>query len=182
MWLVSIAIVLAMYPLTMLIAWQIDTRRRRARYREVLSVWRGATNGEHEQIVNQSLAHAPRCAAAWYLQGVLHLRNRRTRRAAMAFGMAYHCDCNLESAALLTFTCLKTGDSSELLDHANRTWIEMKRPEIGASFEEGMILQALGAGAHPLPDDSAITQLAALVFPAERSMAGQEDAMAINRR
>lgn len=65
--------------------------------------------------------------------------------AARAFGMAHHADWELESAALLTFTCLKSRDEDgeAFLRHLSTTWIEMRRPALGARAAEQLVLDGL---------------------------------------
>jgi hypothetical protein len=146
----------------MLIQSMIETYRQRARYREILEIWQRASVGNHADLVSTWLKQTPRCGAAWFLQGVLHLHEYRTRQAARAFGMAHHCDCNLEAAALLTFACLKASDGqdSDILRHIAKTWEEMKRPTIGYSSDERLILEAIEAPPSPPPTLSPLGRMA----------------------
>lgn len=59
--------------------------------------------------------------------------------------MSYHFDVNIESAALLTFACLKArdGECSDILDQIAVTWDEMKRPDIHASAADRQLLAIL---------------------------------------
>lgn len=59
--------------------------------------------------------------------------------------MAYHLDVDIESAALLTFACLKSrdGECSDILDQIAVTWEEMKRPEIHASAADRKLIAIL---------------------------------------
>lgn len=65
--------------------------------------------------------------------------------AAKKFGMAHHADWELESAALLTFTCLKSRDEDgeAFLRHLSTTWTEMRRPALGAREAEQLMLDGL---------------------------------------
>lgn len=65
--------------------------------------------------------------------------------AAKKFGMAHHSDWELESAALLTFTCLKSRDEDgeAFLRHLSMTWTEMRRPALGAREAEQLVLDGL---------------------------------------
>jgi hypothetical protein len=145
MWLL-LGFVLAIYPVSIFIEYLFETHRRRTGYRTLVKLWSSTPENKRERFVAQWLEKNPRCGAGWFLRGLLDLRSERVRHAARAFGMAHHCDVNLESAALLTFTCLKTTDCDpeNLLNLANSTWLEMKRPAIGTSWEEKLIFDALG--------------------------------------
>jgi hypothetical protein len=85
--------------------------------------------------------------AAWYLCGCACLTGCRTRQAARAFGMAHHADSGLETAALLTFACLKAsdGEDSDLIEQITTTWHEMKKPDILRRQEDRLLLDCLEA-------------------------------------
>ena len=87
--------------------------------------------------------------AAWYLCGCACLGEYRTKQAVRAFGMAHHADSNLETAALLTFACLKAsdGEDSDLIEQITTTWHEMKKPDILRRQEDQMLLDCLEATA-----------------------------------
>lgn len=168
MWLL-LGIVLAIYPLTILIEHLLEKRRRRTGYRDLLKEWSATPEIERKRLIDLWLEKNPRCGAAWFLLGVLDLRSGRTRHAARAFGMAHHCDVRIESAALLTFTCLKAneGCSQDFTEQATRTWIEMKRPLIGESWEEKSIFQIVETS-YQL-EQSPPTRLSQLIYSSSRS-------------
>ena len=91
------------------------------------------------------LADTPINGPASYLLACAHLRDGRTREAAREFGAAYHADCNLESAALLTFACLKSreGPDTDITEQIEKTWHEMKRPDLLEHWEDRAMLLTL---------------------------------------
>lgn len=93
----------------------------------------------------KSFTSGPNRAVAWFLLGTDLLRAGRMADAARAFGMAHHADWQLESAALLTFTCLKSRDESgeTFLRHLSTTWVEMRRPVLGERAAEQLVLDGL---------------------------------------
>ncbi len=82
---------------------------------------------------------------AWFLYGCSRLQAQQVMEAARAFGMAHHRNCNLESAALLTFACLKANEAaaSDILEQVLATWNEMKRPDVRHSPEDRQVMDAL---------------------------------------
>ncbi len=116
-------------------------------YRQATVLFRTTPANRRVQALRPLLAETMAKAAAWYLLGCVHLRGDNVREAARAFGMAYHGDDRLESAALLTFTCLKAGNDarSSLLSHAMITWKEMKEPDLPRTSEDRMLLECLEA-------------------------------------
>lgn len=108
--------------------------RRAARRREAaIHAWRGLdpiVRQEHLKALTST--HASN-ALAWYLRGCEAFRSHDLSDAARFFGMAHHLDPNFISAALLTFTALKsastdTGNSDRWLRELVETWREMKLP------------------------------------------------------
>jgi hypothetical protein len=91
--------------------------------------------------------------AAWYLCGCVYLSDCRARQAARAFGMAHHADTNLETAALLTFACLKAsdGEDTDLIEQITSTWHEMKEPDILRRQEDRLLLDCLEATSGKVP-------------------------------
>jgi len=100
--------------------------RRRAAERAAFRAW-ADTAPEQRADVMQSLSQgSPPNAVAFYLLGCARLRENRPRDAARAFGAAHHADCNLESAAILTFACLKAGvgEPRRFVELLVETWRE----------------------------------------------------------
>ncbi len=106
-----------------------------------------------------------RNAAAWFLLGCARLREGRIGEAARAFGVAHHADYRIESAALLTFACLKasTAERSGILEQIFETWDEIGRPAVAAHREEGLLFDCLESTTRDLPELSPIGRLAWLV-------------------
>lgn len=122
----------------------LATRARRARYRAAIQAWRATQSGRRAEAL-ESFATGPDRAAAWFLLGADRLRTGEMADAAKKFGMAHHADWELESAALLTFTCLKSRDDGGevFLQHLSTTWTEMRRPALGAREAERLVLDGL---------------------------------------
>ncbi|MCA9254876.1 MAG: hypothetical protein KDA33_04530 [Phycisphaerales bacterium] len=101
--------------------------------------------------MRRALATAPDNAVAWYLLGCAQARMGRIKDAARSFGMAYHFDVDLESAALMTFACLKSrdGEASDILIQIAVTWDEMKRPNVHASASDRRVFGVLVAPGEP---------------------------------
>ena len=112
-------------------------------------VLRAGAGGEHN-------------AVAWYLAGCLHARAGRWSDAARAFGVSYHADCRLESAALMTFACLKAGspESPGLVEQMVATWQEMGRPAMLAAEVERTAFDGLVSSEGRLPNLSPLGRLA----------------------
>lgn len=110
-------------------------RRSRARAAEAIRVFGQSDPDNLEKELAALTERSPESALAWYLLGTAQLRRGGVQNAARSFGMAHHRDCGLESAALLTFACLKTreGDEEELIHQIVTTWGEMKRPDLRAT-------------------------------------------------
>ncbi len=102
-----------------------------------------------QSLIHGSATHGP----AWYLLGCAHLRANRTKEAARAFGFAHHCDCNLETAALLTFACLKAreGEGSDIVEQILVTWEELGRPELARRVEDRRMLSCLVSTSRDAP-------------------------------
>lgn len=135
-----------------LVASEWIRRRSASRIRlAAMTAWRGAIPARVEIAMRERIAATPDNPTAWYLLGCGHLRSGRVKDAARAFGMAYHQDVELESAALLTFACLKAaeGETSDILDQIAITWGEMKSPRFVDSAADCRVIEALGAGDAP---------------------------------
>lgn len=78
--------------------------------------------------------------------------------------MAHHADCDLESAALLTFACLKAADGpdSDLVEKIISTWEEMRRPELLARPADSKMAACLATADPPPPR---LSPLGRLVWP-----------------
>lgn len=155
--------------------WRVGVLRKRRRYEAVVARWEKSPATDRGTAMEALLNGSVPNAAAWYLAGAAQLREGHIRRAARAFGIAHHSDARLESAALLTFACLKAreGPSSDLLEQIARTWIEMKRPDLAASMEDRRILKCLLATTPEAPPLSLVGQLAwSVVSPAEQAQMG----------
>jgi hypothetical protein len=125
-------------------------------------------------------------AGAWYLLGCAHLQSLSTKDAARAFGAAYHADCNLESAALLTFACLKARerDVGDLIAQVGKTWEEMGQPDLDEHGEDRLLRDCLAAGSPPPAALPAPLRLAWLLVPPSHREAvtnGNESATAASR-
>ena len=120
-------------------------------------------------------------APGWYLLGCLHLRSCRVKEAARAFGMAHHSDYRLETAALLTFACLKAkeGEGSDIIEQILVTWQEMKRPDVVHRAEDRRMLDCLASTTRDVPTTSQLGRLIWLVTgPAHQSKI--EEMLAVN--
>jgi len=105
-----------------------------------------------------------------------YLRNGRTKEAARAYGMAHHADCQLESAALMTFACLKAadGEDSDIVEQVVKTWWEMKQPAIARKRGDREMLNCLAVTTPKCPALSPLGRLAWLsVSPQQRSRIGR---------
>ncbi|MBI5765071.1 MAG: hypothetical protein HZA51_16270 [Planctomycetes bacterium] len=102
--------------------------------------------------------------ATWYLAGVQALRAGRVRDAARAFGIAHHADFELVSAALLTFAGLKasSGAVADVVQSIVATWREMKRPTLGETQADGLMLGAIARTAPAGPPNG--SKLATLIW------------------
>ncbi len=123
----------------------IRRRRKRARGQEAAKCYREASLDQREAVLVALTRNSPETALGWYLLGAMQLRGGRIREAARSFGMAHHRECNLESAALLTFACLKAreGEDCDLIEQVLTTWVEMRRPDLAASAEDRRAMECL---------------------------------------
>jgi len=126
---------------------------RRRQYAEATQVWLFAHLPDREKAMHSLLDESHPNGPAWYLCGCACLTDYRTKQAARAFGMAHHADSNLETAALLTFACLKAsdGEDSDLIEQITTTWHEMKRPDVLQRPEDRLMLDCLEAGSGAAP-------------------------------
>ncbi len=146
-------------------------RRSRARYRRAIGLWRATAPADRLAAMQALLAAEGASGPAWYLCGCAALREYRCKEAARAFGMAHHADCNLETAALLTFACLKAseGETSDILEQIVITWREMNQPDVLRTGADRLMLECLSED-DPPERLSPLTRLAwSVVGPALRT-------------
>ncbi len=119
--------------------------------RAAADAWRSAAASDRESVMRDVLATTPDNAVAWFLLGCAQIRMGRIKDAARSFGMAYHFDVDLESAAMMTFACLKSrdGEASDILNQIAVTWDEMKRPNVQASASDRRVFGVLLAPGEP---------------------------------
>ncbi len=149
----------------------VQNHRRRIRYAHALQQWQAraeSSNGHRPPDANgiPEGSHA----LEWYLNGTTALRTGQTRQAARAFGAAHHGDPNFETAALLTFACLKArdGQDSDILEQIVQTWMEMKRPDLLVRSEDRLIMDAMANAEGPMPSLSPLGRLAWCVVSADQ--------------
>ena len=130
--------------------------------REAVSAWLATPPEERAEAMRAQLALLPNNPVAWYLRGCSQTRAGRIKDAARSFGMAYHLDVDIETAALLTFACLKSrdGEGSDILDQIAETWDEMGRPALQESAADRQLLSTLSEGDAP----AALSALGRLVW------------------
>ncbi len=120
-------------------------RRRRILCAQATGLWcQTPAEQRLEAISNLSSGTEPN-GPAWYMIGCIHLGEYRTKKAARAFGIAHHADCNLETAALLTFACLKAaeGPDSDIVEQIITTWSEMGKPDVLRRRQDRRLLACL---------------------------------------
>lgn len=123
------------------------TARRRRRYQEAVRRWQ-ETAPERRRETFESLTDGPDLdAAVWFLLGCAYLQEAKMRLAARAFGVAHHADYKFESAALLTFACLKSteGPDTNIVEQMIRTWHEMREPDLLRHQEDRLMLECLAS-------------------------------------
>ena len=165
--------------------------RRHRQYADACRQWASATSAGREDAMRSMLGDSYPNGPAWYLCGCACLSQYRCKQAARAFGMAHHADSRLETAALLTFACLKAsdGEDSDLIEQITTTWNEMKKPDILRRREDRLLLDCLEASSGTAP--SSLSSLGRLTWltlgPAlrqriERLAAGNDERWAPLRR
>lgn len=129
----------------------IRTRQRRRVGQQTLFLWRDMDESSRIGALRRRIAEWPENPVGWYLLGCCQLRSGHVKDAAQCFGMAYHQDVELESAALLTFACLKSRDGagSDILDQMAITWGEMRKPDLSGSPADRLLMSALDADDGP---------------------------------
>lgn len=103
----------------------------------------------------------PDNSAAWYYLGAIQLRDGHVRDAARSFGMAYHRNCDLETAALFTFACLKSreGAQTDVVEQLLKTRSEMREGDIPRKEMDIAVTRCLceaSEGARSLSDFGAV--------------------------
>lgn len=135
---------------------------RRARDRAAIEAFRASPAGQRCENLSRLIDSSPDNAFVWYLLACDHLRAGRVALAARAFGLAYHADARLESAALMTFACLKASSqpAEALVPRLIETWHELRRPAIGQRAVEEPLLTCLAATTRDAPRLSSLGRLA----------------------
>lgn len=141
------------------------SRRRRQSFDGAVKTFQDSPAAKRSESMREFIQAADSNGPAWYLLGCSLLRDDRTEEAARAFGMAYHRDCNLQTAALLTFACLKvkSDDSADLIDQILTTWEELRRPNILRRVEDRLLLESLAQTTREAPRLSALGRMIWLV-------------------
>ena len=127
--------------------------RRFREYQTVVSVFLAAPADQRADAIRARLNRNESSGPIWYLLGCLSLRNNQVKDAARAFGMAHHNDYRLETAALLTFACLKSkeGGGSDIIEQMLITWEEMNRPDFLRNREDRWMLNCLALTTRDAP-------------------------------
>jgi len=123
--------------------------KQRTNIAELQSITTHLRSTDRVRALRQILDHPIENPAGWYLLGKEMVQANDLNAAARAFGMAYHQDVDLTSAAVLTFSCLKAARSMqpELKSQFIQTWIEMKSPALARNISERAILKLIDAEA-----------------------------------
>ncbi len=139
----------------------VHRRRRLRRYDAATQAWWNAANGRRGTAVAALLDGNEPNGPAWFLRGGDQLRQYHTKAAARSFGMAHHADCRIESAVLLAFACLKSGDGedSQIVDQVIATWHEMKEPDLLRRKEDRVLFNCLASTTRETPELSALGRL-----------------------
>jgi len=113
--------------------------------KELESIATHLNGADRIQALRQLLDRPIENPAGWYLLGKEMLQANDLNAAARAFGMAYHQNVDITSAAVLTFACLKAARSEQpkLKAQFIQTWEEMKSPPLGVNTSERQVLQLM---------------------------------------
>ncbi len=135
---------------------------QRRQYAKAVHDWQAAAPDERISAMLVLLNNANAGAPAWYLAGCAYLQRGRAKEAARAFGMAHHADWRLDSAAMLTFACLKTpeGEDSNLIEQIVTTWREMRKPSLPCHHEDKVLLDCLASTTQNPPALSPLGRIA----------------------
>lgn len=125
--------------------------RRRRRYDSAVRLWMETAPERRRKAFEDRIQGPAIDAAAWYLLGCAYLQEGRPRLAARAFGVAHHADYTLETAAMLTFACLKASDGpdSDIVEQMIRTWHEMREPNLLHREEDRLMVECLASTTAP---------------------------------
>lgn len=136
-------------------------RQRRRLYRDAVQLWQKTAPHQRRAAFEEHVKGLDLCAPAWYLLGCACLQEGRPRHAARAFGVAHHADYKLESAALLTFACLKSteGPDCDIVDQMIQTWHEMREPDLTRREQDCFMLSGLASASTAPPPLSLLGQL-----------------------
>ena len=148
-WIISALLLIAVGAIS-----AVHIRRRRHRSFDVaIKTFQDAPAAKRADAMRKLIKIDNANGAAWYLLGCSLLRNNRTEEAARAFGMAHHRDCNLQTAALLTFACLKTAGngSADIIEQILTTWEELHRPDVLHRVEDRRLLECMTRTAREAP-------------------------------
>jgi len=138
----------------------------RRRYDRAMRLWLSASPGDRVEAMTPLLQRPETDGAAWFLHGCTLLQAYRTKEAARAFGMSHHADCEIETAALLSFACLKSADGEDprIVEQIIATWHQMKRPEMTRRRADRLLLDCLASVSPVPPGMSPLGRLAWLVL------------------
>ncbi|HKQ50170.1 MAG TPA: hypothetical protein VJZ71_18995 [Phycisphaerae bacterium] len=136
---------------SMLVAGLRTARRRRRLYQDAMQLWQQTAPQARRTVFRKYVEGLDLSAPAWYLLGCAYLQEGRPRLAARAFGVAHHADYRLETAALLTFACLKAreGPDSDIIDQTIQTWHEMREPDLARHAPDRLMLDGLASMESP---------------------------------
>ncbi|MBX3394630.1 MAG: hypothetical protein KF841_04610 [Phycisphaerae bacterium] len=126
--------------------------RTQSKSTDALTAWRETPPPERMNRLKAIVEAEPNNATAWYLLGAVRLRAGQTREAARCFGAAYHRDDRFESAAILTFSCLKSreDDYADFVFSAIATYREVREKNPGRTALDAGVLNALDDEGRPL--------------------------------
>jgi hypothetical protein len=145
--------------------WAVAAKRIAGRARQrmkhsILAFEQSAASGDDAPLCNLTRLE-PDNAGAWYFLGAMHLRKSQVREAARCFGAAYHRNCDLQTAVLFTFACLKArdGEQTDIVEQLLATWNEIR--EKGAPFtpDDRLAVATLVKSINPTPGFSALGRL-----------------------
>ncbi len=143
---------------------------RRRRYQAAARLWQETAPERRRTALESLTCGSDLDAAAWYLLGCAYLQEGRLRLAARAFGVAHHADYMLETAALLTFACLKAseGRDSDIIEQTIRTWHEMREPDLLRRKEDHLMLDCLASTVAAPPPLSPLGRLIWFTVPSSQ--------------
>jgi hypothetical protein len=165
-------VILALAALVFLVATALRvSRRRHGLYQDAKQLWQQTAPQQRRAAFEKYVEGPDLSAPAWYLLGCAYLQDSRPRLAARAFGVAHHADYRLETAALLTFACLKAaeGPDSDIINQTIQTWHEMRKPDLTRRAPDRLMLNCLASASTAPPPLSSLGQLIWLaVSPTQR--------------